>query len=355
MRNFFLVLVFLLISLSSAIENFYTFSGDYTYRQVLNAMALKSFRSVLGSSEALELKRHFDIYQKPFFTALRHIGKNLKTDGYLLFDDSTSLYVVKNDSGVSEKIDEPEYKIYLPFAKRYLITKNREEYLNATQKDIEANLAKIKEDSLWAIDKVLKIYKCDLYLVGSTSDSVKNWGTKASDEIGFAVTPYPFQAGFNSIGFSAGFNKMFDTLNFKRHIVFYIRGDTTARLIFGNNIRQVNAQITSNTGAVTTSYEDIYDGLSLVASPSVYSLTYRINSNQITLSGISDSAIMGSSMFVENNSKKSWWLFRNKTKSAKLFYLSSLLRCTVIDSVVMKKEKFYEKSVQNDKGGIKGN
>jgi len=338
-----ILLIFVVCLSAFSFENLYTFSGDYSYGTVLNALAIKTSRSVLGATTGLELKRHFDIYKKPFFIAVEHVAKNAMTDGYVLDYDSSCFYLVKNlDSMRIGKNGDTSYTVYLKFAKRYLITKDRQEYLNAKEVDIEGHkkdsLMKYEEDSLKRMIKWNYVYKCDLYIIGSTADSESYVGVNVPGQVGFNVRIYPFNLLFNQLELSGGWDKMYDTLNFRRHIIFYIRSDSSENLIFGNDIRQVNSQMTSSTGAVTTTYEDVYDGLYLNASPSFYKLTYRINTNQITLTGVKDSLIVGSSVFKDDRRERNWGIFTNRTKSGVMFYLASMMHCCKIDSEKVKEE-----------------
>ncbi|NLM66444.1 MAG: hypothetical protein GX180_04625, partial [Enterococcus sp.] len=82
MRN--LIIIILVVNITNAMENKYTFDGEFTYNQVLNALALKTKRSVLGDQAGIDLKRIWHIIDQPFKIAVEHINLNMRSDGYRL-------------------------------------------------------------------------------------------------------------------------------------------------------------------------------------------------------------------------------------------------------------------------------
>jgi hypothetical protein len=324
------LIVFLLVVKVFGFENVYTFDGEHSYREVLQALCLKSGRSVVGSSSGLNLRREFNIYKKEFHVAFDNVRKDLLSDGYLLNQDSSCVEVVRDvDSESHGKGKDSVYEVYLKYKKRYLITTSREEYLNAREEDLECKIS----DSVKAVRRWVYIYKCDLYLIGSTLNNGKNMGVLFGPDVKLGINVYPFSVGLSGVGFDAEFEKVVDSLNFRRHIIFYLKGDSAQSLIFGTDIRQVNSTLTSSTGAVSTNYEDVYDGLNLVCGPVTYRLTYRINQNQITLTGLRDSLVVGSSVFDERSKTKSWFVSGLNYGSATTFYLGSLLKVCKADSM----------------------
>jgi len=327
-----LLMVVALFCYAFGSDKIYTVFGDYTYREVLNSVALKSFRSVVGASGAMDLKRHFDICQKPYHEAVRELRLDLLSDGYDLLDDGNCLNVVRDlDSLGAEKLRSKDsvFSVYLPYSKRYLFTKDKGEWINAKEIDLEKHV----RDSVEGLGKWSYIYKCDLFLVGSTSDSERNMGCVIGPELVAALNVYPLSGSLSGLGLDAQFNKSRDSLNFRRHLIFYLKGDSSSLLVFGTDVRQVNSSITSATGSVSTNYEDIYDGLSLLAGPKMYRLTYRLDANQITLSGVSDSLVVGSSFFDEGMKMRSFWISGKNTRSCVTFYLASLMKVAKCDSV----------------------
>jgi len=341
------VVFFFVFSVAFGADKVYTIFGDYSYREVLNSLALKSYRSVVGVSSALDLRRHFDICVKPYHEAVEEVRLDLLSDGYDLVDNGKYLDVVRDldslgFSGGRKK--DSLYSVYLPYGKRYLLTRDRCEFLNARQIDLEKHI----RDSLDGVGKWSYVYRCDLFLVGTTSDSEKNFGCVFGPELVASANVYPLSVGVTGLGLDAQFNKSRDSLNFRRHLIFYLRGDSSSLLVFGNDIRQVNSQLTSSTGAVSTNYEDIYDGLSLLAGPKMYRLTYRLNSNQITLSGVSDSLVVGSSFFDEKLGSRSFWISGKVVHSCITFWLESVMRVRKCDSVYVSSVPV----VRNDAKGV---
>ncbi len=329
-----LFMIIVLYSLTSAIENIYTFSGDYTYREVFNSLALKNGRSVLGSSMGLEIRRKFDIYKQPFKIAVDHVKKNLLSDGYKMIYDSSYFYIYKDlDTLRSEKNMDSLYTIFLPWAKRYVITKDKQTFLNARQEDEENK----KKDSIDNEKDVLYTYKCDLYIVGTTKDTNYSKGFGISDKAQINFNARPFDVYMQEMFINAEYNEMKDSLNFRRHLIFYIRGDSLVSMIFGNEIRRENDKITSSTGAVTVSYESVYDGLLLQVSPEQYDLTYRLSGNQIKLRGIPDSMVVGSSVFHDINKIKSFAIFKKNLMTETVFYLASVIKISKVDSIMVKR------------------
>jgi len=259
------------------------------------------------------------------------IKKNLGTDGYLLQETKEYYFLYKIDSTNQSNEIDSTYEIFLPFQKRYLITKDKREYKNALIIDAEIK----RNDSLNRIDRYEKVYKCDMYLCGSTISNSQNDALKVNASIGLSINPYPFSVLYERIGISINNLRNNDELNFTRHLVFYIVGNKTYNLVFGNQSREVNSTITSSTGAVSTNYQNVYDGLSLQINKKDYLLTYRIKSDQITFPGIPDSVIVGSSFFDNEVKGSNFFIFRNRAKSKQLFKIASLVTICPIDSVLI--------------------
>lgn len=105
-------------------------------------------------------------------------------------------------------------------------------------------------------------------------------------------------------------------------------------MIFGSEIRRQDLQISDN-NVIRTSFESIYDGLSLKIEPDNYKLRYRIENNEIMISGIPDSIIYGSSVIDQIEKRRAFYLFRNRQKTKSEFYLITKLH---VEEVITKKK-----------------
>ena len=323
------LIVFLLcVGLIFGKDNVYTFDGDYTYHDILRAMGLKTGRSVLGASIGLELRRNFDICNKPYGVAVDEVRKNLRTDGFLLYDDTACFYVVKLDSTQKNKGSDSAYAVYEPYSKMWLITGSKEAFLNAKEIDKEKHL----KDSASRVDSVERegkrraIYRCDLYIIGSTGSDSSDKGVYVGSPLSVVANVASLKGIAVSEVVAGGWDMVRDSLNFRRHLIFYIHGDSSSNLMFGDETRRTNSEITSATGAVSTSYESVYNGLSLDVSHKIYSLTYRLDDNQIKLIGVPDSVVMGSSSFVQDQVSRTWGIFRYHQEQRVLFYFAAVMK-----------------------------
>ncbi|HUD44710.1 MAG TPA: hypothetical protein VMR41_04165 [Patescibacteria group bacterium] len=318
--------------LSSESQNTYTIDGNYTYHEALKALALKTGRSVLGASSGLEMSRNFDIYKKSFNLAVDEMKKNLKTDGYLLFLDTAMFYVVREDSSSEKGKRDSIYTVQLPYSKHFLVTSSKQEFLNAKIIDRENYV----RDSTEKYKKThINIYKCDMYMVGSTLSDSASRGLLLSSPLNVSVDVRNLNGAGFQIGAIAGDNYVWDSLNFQRHIIFYLRGDSMTNLMFGDEARRANAQITSSTGAVSTSFESVYNGLQLNVAPNRYDLTYRLDDNQIKLLGIPGEVCVGSSLFNDVIKQKTWFIFKYKARSTVLFYFAAMFNVQKMSTEVI--------------------
>lgn len=317
-----IIFILLYVNILYAMENRYTFEGDFTYNQVLNALAIKTNRSVLGNQEGLELKRGWHIIDKPFSVAVEHVRLNMRSDGYKLDVNEKYLLMEKIDSTKEEKI----YEIYQPLNKKWIVTKDKQQYLNAIEEDKKQyeidsieneNKQKRILDSLKILEEENKIYKCKLRIIGFTINNSQREGVNISEIITAKISRNVKQLGID-IDIIAGKHDV--KLNFDREIEFYKKGRKEENLIFGNEIRRQDLQISDN-NVIRTSFESIYDGLSLKIEPDNYKLRYRIESNEILINGIPDSIIYGSSVIDQIGRKRAFFLFRNSQKIKSEFYL----------------------------------
>jgi hypothetical protein len=305
-------------------QNTYTLDGIYSYHDALRTLALKSNRSVLGSTSGLEMMRPFDICQKPFDEAVKEVRKNLKTDGYLLYVDTNMFCVVRVDSTLEREEAKKDsiYTVFLPYSKKYLVTANKQEFLNAKENDRESY---VKDSTEKYHKSHFNVYKCDMYMIGSTINDSVSRGILLGSPVNLSVSTSSILSTNIELGLVAGDNYIKDSLNFQRHLIFYLHGDSSVTLMFGDESRRSNSVITSATGAVSTSYESIYNGLSLDVTPFKYDLTYRLDANQIKLSGVPGSVVVGSSMFNDIQIQKNWVIFKYKTRSTVLFYFAAFI------------------------------
>lgn len=317
-----IIFILLYVNIIYAVENKYTFDGDFTYHQVLNALALKTKRSVLGNQEGLELKRKWNIIDKPFSIAVEHVRLNMRSDGYKLDVNEKYLLMDKIDTTKEEKI----YEIFQPNGKKWIVTKDRQQYLNALiddkiQYEIDSieneNKQKRIADSLKILEEEKKIYKCKLRIIGFTINNNQREGVNISEIITAKISRNVTQLGID-IDIIAGKHDV--KLNFDREIEFYKKGRAEEKMIFGSEIRREDIQISDN-NVIRTSFESIYDGLSLKIEPDNYKLRYRIESNEILINGIPDSIIYGSAVIEQIGKKRSFFIFRNRQKIKSEFYL----------------------------------
>jgi hypothetical protein len=320
-------------------ENNYTFNGEFTYLEILSALSFPTQRSVLGYSDILQLKRNFTIVNKNFFVAVDHVNKNLLTDGYKISFDENSFYILKNDT-MNQEIDS-KYKIFLPYSKQWVLTNDKQLYLNSIESDKKLQISdSIKKyeiemklrDSLQVENKSNQIYKCVLHIIGFTEQNSKQDGIDVPNLINanFNITVGK-KIEMPTINFdvSAVSGKKDDKTNFDRKIVVYCRGDSLIDLVFGSEIRRVNSAISDN-NIIKTQYESIYDGLTIKLSRSFYKLTYKLGNDEISLSGVPNQVSSGSSFIEQKTKKRNLLLFRFTTKSNIKFNLISKLEVTQI-------------------------
>lgn len=314
--------ILLIVNTTYAIENKYTFDGEFSYNQILSALAKKTNRSVLGNQYGIDLIRKWHIIEQPFSVAVEHIRLNMRSDGYKLDVNEKYLLMEKIDSTKEEKI----YEIYQPISKKWIVTKDKQQYLNALtddkkQYEIDSieneNNQKRILDSLKIIEEEKKIYKCKLRIIGFTINKNNRAGVNISDLVTAKLNRNIPQIEID-IDIMSGQNDV--KLNFDREIEFYKKGQKVDNMIFGSEIRRQNLQISDN-NVIRTSFESIYDGLSLTIEPDNYTLRYRIESNEILISGIPDSVIYGSSVIDQIGKRRAFYLFRNRQKIKSEFYL----------------------------------
>lgn len=337
--NTIILLLNIVIVNGTSIENKYTFEGDFTYQEILNEFAAPTKRSVLGYSEILNTKRNFKINDKIFSIAMDQINKNLNTDGYKLLTDENCFYIIKNDTIKPEKTYK--YSTMLPYSNMWELTDDKEEYLNAKEKDkqkyikdsLQNEYSNIKKnDSLEKKSERKKIYKCELKIIGYTEKNIKQDGIDVANLINGNLD---FQIGKKiempniNLNINAVSGKTDDKLNFQREIIVYCKGDTVENLVFGSEIRRVNSAISDN-NVVKTEYESIYDGLSIKLSSKIYEMIYKIGSDQITLVGVPDSMVCGSSIVEQKTKKRNLLLFRYAVNSHVKFNLISILKVTEV-------------------------
>ncbi len=334
-----IILICIMIISVFSKENNYTFNGEFTYLEILSALSFPTQRSVLGYSDILQLKRNFTIVNKNFFVAVDHVNKNLLTDGYKISFDENSFYILKNDT-MNQEIDS-KYKIFLPYSKQWVLTNDKQLYLNSIESDKKLQISdSIKKyeiemklrDSLQVENKSNQIYKCVLHIIGFTEQNSKQDGIDVPNLINanFNITVGK-KIEMPTINFdvSAVSGKKDDKTNFDRKIVVYCRGDSLIDLVFGSEIRRVNSAISDN-NIIKTQYESIYDGLTIKLSRSFYKLTYKLGNDEISLSGVPNQVSSGSSFIEQKTKKRNLLLFRFTTKSNIKFNLISKLEVTQI-------------------------
>lgn len=308
-------------------ENKYTISGDYTYSEVLNALGTKTKRSVLGSSEALNLKRRFDIYDKKFSTAIDHINKNLFTDGYILYSDTSCFYIKSlslQDTNINKNNSEI-YQVYLPYSKRYIVTKEKEVYLNALQKD--------KENYIYdSINNEYnnRYYKIVFEVLGFTDEKKISKGLDVGDKIGIKISKDIIDAIKDlNINFSYENIKQSSVYNFYKNIETYTDKDTSY-LFFGNEVRRVNSQIT-NDKVVSNNYESVMEGITLKINKKHYNMIYKTASDQINIMGISDSLLICQYKINDNVYNNKYRYINNYRNSSKIFYMFVKVKKEMLD------------------------
>ena len=214
---------------SGAVENEYTFDGKFTYEEVLKSIATLSKRSVIGSTEALNIYRTFYINRKKFSTAIEQINKNLVTDGYFLTYNENEILVTKM---IEEKGIDTVYQVYMPYANRYIVTKDKQEFLNAKKIDRENFII----DSLESAKKDT-IYEVDIFILGYTSIFSKSTGIDINNSFGINLDVNDKKLTVNGVTIDVSNIKTNDDKNFVRNIKTFFHKDTSISLIFGSENR----------------------------------------------------------------------------------------------------------------------
>lgn len=322
-----LICLFFFITKTYCRENVYTISGEYTYSEVLNALSEKTKRSVLGSTEALTLKRMFDIYEKNFHVAVDHVNKNLFTDGYVLYYDSSCFYIKPlsvSDTGKKEK-EKTDYQVYLPYSKRYIVTKDREKYLNSIQIDKENYI----NDSI-NYNNSLRNYKIDVEVLGFTDEKLLSRGFNADDNIGIQISKDLLNTIINmNLGISYTNYKINNTYNFYRNLNTYINKDTCT-LLFGSEERRINSQLT-NEKIITSVYESVYNGITIKINKDMFTLLFRDGTEQINISGMIDSVSYCQYKVKQNKNNIKYRFVRSYQQKDNVFYMFVRVKKTMID------------------------
>jgi hypothetical protein len=318
-----IISIFTILNVINAYENKYTFQGVFTYMDVLKAISIKTERSVVGSNECLTLSRTFEINNKTFTTAMEQIKHNINADGYEIKYDQNTIYVNKKlETSDTGKV---WYQVYLPYQNKYVVTYEREKYLNALIED-----TKLKEnDSINSI-KIDTVYKYEFLIVGILESKQKSIGIDINSSIGIAMQMFPKNISQVNLFLKAFIGNEENDYNFTRKIVTY-SSDTTINLVFGSEIRRINTVVSDN-NVVRTQYESVYDGLIIKTTKNGYYLQYRAMDNQINIVGIPDSTISGESTFQTKIKRSKFHIFRSKENNNDKFSLYSKLVITPIDN-----------------------
>jgi len=322
MKNIFFIIIAFNFSVNG-IENRYTFKGEFSYIDVLTSLASPSGRSIIGDNNYLNSKRIFHIDNKPFSIAIEQIKTLSKIDGFSLFFDSSSIIIESFFNDSSKSNEKKTYKVFLPFANRYLITENYQEYLNAKQIDLE----KHKSDSLLLIDSILnkQYYKCVLYINGVTTQKVFTHGVSTNENFSLSLNVPNIKTSLNmNLGISANFLKNDDRFNFSRRLVFYVPADSFIILNLGNEIRRSNGKIESEK-ILTETFESIYDGLSIKVSSKFYFLKYRVSTTEVSLTGVPGDTVSGFSSFDSELLTKTGYFFRRRGSNGGTLWITSYL------------------------------
>lgn len=295
MRVFYAVILLNAVVFSR--ENTYTFIGDYSNREILVALAEHTKRSVVGSNEGLNLVRTWNIDDKRFTIAIDHVRKNLYTDGYFIDVDTACFYLRKIVADTIAPEKEIFYEVFQPNKRKWIVTKNREEYLNAKFEDAKF----YSEDSL---KKIKRIYSVNLEVLGFFSSGESFAGMAIDKIFNLDFNFYPMRPPTIAFRFQTGYNKQSSNGSFRRQFKIFV-SDTNKVHHFGKETRRVNSRIESEK-ILTEQYESVYDGLTfrLIDSISYYA-SYRINDVTIEVSGVSDSVSLGSASYGLHSKAKS--------------------------------------------------
>lgn len=318
MRTLIILLSICFICFSA--ENNYTFVGKFSYLEILNALSTKTGRSVLGSSECLDLVREWVVQERPFTVAVDHVRKNLYSDGYYLRYDTTYFYVDKIVPDTPAVVVPPvQRKVYLPYSKKWLVTNDLQSYLNAIPLDSIQYMA----DSL---KRVNNVYRYSLLVLGTTYTKDFNASIYFDEmlKINFNISPprYPDI----SLGLNAALHETNSEYNFFRQIVFY-SGDSLRTFHFGTEFRRTSGKMQSQ-NILSETYESVFDGLTIETKGSgVFSLNYRIDNASIELSGVPDSIIYGSAIISEQKKRKSLLFIPSRNNSSNQFSIIARLTC----------------------------
>jgi len=317
MKTIFILLIFFFSLHAVSVENKYTFQGQYTYYDVLTVLASPSKRSISGNNDVLQMKRYFYVDNESFTVCVEIIKNNLIQDGYDLTLTS-NFFLIKKTLPFADTI--PTYTIYQPFLKKWIFTKDKNEYLNAKQIDLDSFHA----DSVSRSIVRYRYYKCIFQIRGNTLDSNNNSSFNVANPLSLSYNVPEKNLPSLAIGASVHHSKINDAYNFIRTIIFYLPSDSTLILNFGNESRRSSGKLESER-ILTESYESVYDGLTLRVTPTSYSLRYRVKTTEINLVGVPDSLVSGSSVFNSNVRNRSFRLFGGKAESAGVFNLTALM------------------------------
>lgn len=318
MKSIMMVLIGVSISFSTGvINNKYTFNGDFTYMEILTALANDSKRSILGNSIILMTKRPFYIIEKDFSTCISHLSKNLSTEGFSIFADTGMIFVkqINNDTSKEQK----EYKVFSKYTKMWTVTTDHEKALNTIAIDSIFYYQQLEKE------KPAKMYQVIFDIIGYNKSGSKDYSFSFDKSMRIDIPLLPFDKPRFSTGFNILAEKKDGMLNFTKKIILYVT-DTASIFHFGSEIRRSSAKIQTDR-ILTESYESVFDGLTLtIQAPYFYRLTYRVDDVTIDLNGVPDSLVQGSATFKYQSSGKNLLIIPARSNSTTDFIVSAIMK-----------------------------
>lgn len=300
---FALLISAVIVSAALGRENFYDVRGEYSYLEVLQALAGKSGRSVVGSDERLKTVRSWHIDNEPFSVAVDAVCRNLETEGYTLQVTPDWLFVHRPDSVATKRV----YEVYQPYRDKWVVTESREVWLNALPEDRRERL----RDSLANVDE--GVWRVDLLVEGWSCSAGRAGGVVVDGEISTRVG-VPVQMPAVSLAVGIIGNRDSERMDFRRRYLLYL-GDSSSTVRFGSEVRRVQSTMTADR-VLQTAYESVYDGLTLRwKGPERYGLEYRVGDATIELAGVPDSVTSGSALVRTDGHYRQWGVFRSKRRS----------------------------------------
>lgn len=312
----FIILIFIYSSLYSTqrlpdINNLYSVEGRFTYNDVLQKIGRKSKRSVIGSSELLELERTWHIVNKDFFKTVEACRKNAYSDGHSLYVTQDYIFVIPLDTLEEKKVTSKDtlYEYLSPWTGVWHSTEDITEYKNFRHFD---SLQYFKEEVPVPEKKFLEL---EIEIAGFTDVFLSDNGLTSTGGITFSAPKQSINEGSKFLLFASlpsiqlQLGKIDSKYNFYRKMKIQIPADTLVNVRFGSESRREQGKSVTDGGTVSTVYESVYNGLSLEIKDSVYTAYYRILDTELTLKGLGG-YLSTASAKIEN--KETNYLFKKK-------------------------------------------